>query len=172
MSAIVDFYRGDQPDYQGRKLSDIWEWSNDRLESVHDFIQVLFPNQEPSRVNPEAPLLDQAAIDAFRRDEKLRQNLARSLDLMLRFYGLAYEPKTGQVVKARDFAERAPNWLTPHNHNHLRITRILKCLVALGLPERARAFCACLEEIYAERKDVIGQEAFAFWKAAVAPVPS
>ena len=37
MSAIVDFYRGDQPDYQGRKLSDIWQWSNDRLESVHDF---------------------------------------------------------------------------------------------------------------------------------------
>src|SRR5207245_1453230 len=97
MSAIVDFYRGDQPDYQGRKLHDIWQWDNDRLESVHDFIQVLFPNQEPSRVNPDAPLLDQVTIDAFQQDEELRRNLARSLDRMLRFYGLAYEPESGRV---------------------------------------------------------------------------
>ena len=167
MSAIIDFYGGDQPDYQGRKLRDIWQWSNDRLESVHDFIQVLFPNQEPSRVNPDAPLLDQVTIHAFQQDEELRKNLARSLDCMLRCYGLAYEPKTGRVVRADDFSEQSRNWLTPYNHNHLRITRILKCLVALGLPQRAQAFFACLKEINAERKRDIAPETFAFWKSAV-----
>jgi hypothetical protein len=31
MSPIVDFYRGDKPDYLGRSLRDIWQWDNVRL---------------------------------------------------------------------------------------------------------------------------------------------
>jgi Opioid growth factor receptor (OGFr) conserved region len=172
MSSIVDFYRGAAPDYLGRSLEDIWRWNHHRLEETHNYIQVLFPNQEPSRFNLNAPLLDQATIAAFRQDEKLRGNLATSLDVMLRFYGLEYQPQTGQVVKEPNFAERGRNWLTPYNHNYLRITRILKCLVALGLADRARAFFACLQELYAEYDDDIGPDTFGFWKEAVARLPS
>jgi Opioid growth factor receptor (OGFr) conserved region len=167
MTAIADFYRGDRTDYLGRSLENIWRWDNHRLEQTHNYIQVLFPNREPSHFNLNAPLLDQATIDAFRQDEKLRSNLAASLDVMLRFYGLEYQPGTGRVVKRPNFAERGNNWLTPYNHNYLRITRILKCLVALGLPDRARAFFACLQELYSEHGDDIGLETFGFWKSAI-----
>src|SRR5262249_43351079 len=130
--------------------------------------QILFPNREPSPVNPAAPVLDASTIAAFGDDEELRRNLARSLDVMLRFYGLEYDPGSDQVRRGPDFATRARNWLSFWNHNYLRITRILNCLMALGLPERARAFFRCLEEIYAEYKDEIGANTFDYWRNAVA----
>jgi hypothetical protein len=172
MSSIVDFYRGAKPDYLGRSLRDIWRWGHQRLELTHNYIQVLFPNQEPSHFNLNAPLLDQATIAAFRQEVQLRNNLATSLDVLLRFYGLEHQPQTGQVVKGPNFAERGRNWLTPYNHNYLRITRILKCLVALGLADRARAFLACLKELYSEYGDEIGPETLGFWEKAVPRLPA
>src|SRR5262249_26283489 len=105
-------------------------------------------------------------VAAFRSDERLRQNLARSLEVMLHFYGLAYDRQSGKVVRRGDFEERARNWIDPYNHNYRRITRILNCLVALGLEDRARAFFACLREIYAMRERDIGPETFEFWREA------
>jgi hypothetical protein len=168
MATIVDFYRGTGTDYEGRSLTDLWQWDNERLEMVHDFIQVLFPNWEPSGVNPYAPLLDDGTVAAFAQDETLRANLARSHDRMLRFYGLAYDAAGNTVRRRADFAERARNWLQRGNHNYLRITRILHCLKALGLEDRARAFLRCLEEIFAERGGDIGDKTLDYWRSAVA----
>jgi hypothetical protein len=170
MSAIVDFYRGEKPDYHGRMLRDIWTWDEDRLENSHNYIQVLFPNREQSRFAANAPLLDQATIDEFLRDERLRKNLATSFDVMLRFYGLEYDPASGVVRRRDNFADRARNWISLNDHNYLRITRILKCLIALGLPDHARAFFACLKQIDSERHDQIGRETFDFWKRAASTV--
>lgn len=171
MSAIVAFYRGEQPDYLGRRLEDVWAWDNDRLEMIHNYIQVLFPSDEPSLFNARAPLLDAETVAAFRGDERLRRNLAASHDRMLRFYGLAFEPQAGRVVRRPDFEARARNWVNPFNHNYLRITRILKCLMALGLETRARAFFGALEAIYDERPYEIGPETFDFWQNAVRAAP-
>src|SRR5207248_4943970 len=87
-------------------------------------------------------------------------------DALLRFYGLEYDPHSKKVVRRHDFEERARNWIEPFNHNYLRITRILHCLVALGLPDRARAFFDCLRDIYAERQADIGEESFSYWEDA------
>src|SRR5579864_4023505 len=114
-SSIVAFYRGEAPDYLNRRLQDIWGWDNDRLEEVHDYIQVLFPNREPSMFNARAPLLDDETVAAFRSDPRLRENLVLSLARMLRFYGLRFDAGTGQVVRADDFSERAANWINPGN---------------------------------------------------------
>jgi hypothetical protein len=166
MSRIVSFYRLEAPDSLGRWLRDIWEWDVERLESVHNYIQFLFPNWEPG-VFASAPLLDEQTVAAFHADATLRDNLARSHDVMLEFFGLKCVPETGDIVPAENFADRADNWLRPHNHNHLRITRILICLVALGLPERARAFFRCLTQLRQQYPKRISAESFAFWKAAV-----
>src|SRR6266568_2096523 len=125
MSRIVSFYRGEERDDYGRTIEDIWAYDFGQLEVVHDYIQRLFPSRRPSQVE-EAPLLDDETEQAFRHDPELQQRLLKSLDVMLRFYGLRREG--GEVVEAADFRERATNWLTPSNHNLLRITRILLCL--------------------------------------------
>lgn len=167
MTAIVDFYRGTAADFLGRRLAEIWQWDDARLESVHNYIQVLFPNHDPSPINPAAPTLDAATVAAFAADEQLRRNLATSHDRMLRFYGLEYDAATQAVGRRPYFAAHAANWLSPGNHNFLRITRILLGLMALGLPERAHAFLRCLEDIYADHTAAIGPRTLAFWRGAV-----
>jgi hypothetical protein len=47
-SQIIEFYSGAQPDYRGRYLREMQRWPDDRLETVHDFVQWLFPLPERS----------------------------------------------------------------------------------------------------------------------------
>ncbi len=162
---IIGFYSGSGVDDRGRRLGDIRRWSDDRLEAVHDYIQWLFPLMEPSPVNPGAPVLDRDTIELFRQTPELQSELRASFLRMLTFYGL--ELRDGQVAQARNFAARARNWLNPGNHNHLRITRILKCVTLLGLEQEARAFQGALAAIYRERPDAISARTWEFWTAAV-----
>ena len=62
------------------------------------------------------------------------------------------------------------HWLTPGNHNHLRITRIIKCLRLLGLEAEAQAFYEYLAGIYETQPHNITSEAFRFWSDASAQV--
>jgi hypothetical protein len=169
MTDIVAFYQGKATDAYGRLLQDIWQADDQWLEDVHNYIQTLFPNQDPSKFNASAPLVDRGTIAAFQKDATLRDNLAKSLDVMLRFYGLQYRPNSQEVVQREDFPRKAANWLNPYNHNFLRITRILKCLMALGLPERAEALFRYLQELYQQHREEIGEETMAYWTDAIAP---
>jgi hypothetical protein len=169
--SAIDFYEGAATDHRGRTLPEILNWPDDRLEDVHDFIQWLFPLPEPSPVNPAAPLLTPDAIAAFHLRAELRDRLRASLERMLRFYGFALQngPK---VVPAENFRRRAANWLRPFNHNHLRITRILKCCALVGLDAEAHALLACLEDLAAQERAkshaAISPESLRFWRDAVA----
>jgi len=162
---IVALYRGG-PDAYGRTLDQIRGWDHESLEDIHDFIQFLFPTRQPSGVNSDAPLVTDATVAAFHADPALRAELAHSLAVMLDFYGLQTDPSSGRVTKADNFATRAENWLDAPNHNFLRLTRILTCLRLLGLPDRATALLACLEEIHQERPGLFGRS-IEFWRAAV-----
>jgi hypothetical protein len=161
MSRIVPFYLGQERDEYGRRIEDIWAYDFELLEDVHNYIQRLFPSRRPSQFE-QAPLLDDETEESFRNSPQLRARLLTSFDVMLRFYGLRREG--GEVVEADDFAERAANWLTPFNHNFLRITRILLALRALGLPEWASAFFRRLEAIYRQRPAIVGERTLRFWR--------
>jgi hypothetical protein len=166
---IVRFYSGVDSDAHGRKISDIWGWNLARLESVHDYIQWLFPLREPSYVNSCAPLLTDDCISAFRRDDTLRASLKRSLQLMLKFYGLRLnEPLGGEVAitRAPDFEARSENWLNRSNHNHLRLTRIMTSTRLLGLETCSSALFECLKQIYHDFPSRISSETFRYWRQA------
>jgi hypothetical protein len=169
---IVAFYTGLGRDHRGRSLDEIQKWPDDRLEAVHDFIQWLFPLREPSPVNPLAPTIDSATIDAFHVQPELRHRLRHSFERMVRFYGFDLDPGPPvSVERSSNFDVQAKNWLTPGNHNHLRITRILKCLATLGLPDEAQAFLEALERLYREESGKahpgISPVSMRFWQAAV-----
>ncbi|HMF15157.1 MAG TPA: opioid growth factor receptor-related protein [Gemmataceae bacterium] len=166
MSRLLDFYRGRATDNEGRWLRDLWDWDDDALESVHDFIQWLFPLPEPSQFNPNAPLLTPADVAAFRADASLRANLRRSFERILSFLGFAERPDES-IAEGPNFAARTADvWCVP-NHNWLRITRILRCLTLLGLEAEARALYACLNGFYQSRKFPIPDSTFRYWSAAV-----
>ncbi len=165
MTALLDFYRGAGHDAAGRTIDEIWAYDAKHLEMVHDFIQWLFPLPEPSRFNPAAPLLTPVDIAAFRADAALRKRALRSLDLMLRFYGLV---RDDQII-ARGPGFENVHWLTPLNHNHLRLTRILLFLRHAGFEQEARALYGCLADIAAhEGKDAISERTLGFWREATA----
>jgi opioid growth factor receptor-like protein len=109
-------------------------------------------------------VLDEAAAAQFRENPTLRTNLLHSFRLMLDFYGLRLDEANGAVVPAEHFRERAENWLVPGDHNHLRITRILKCLQTCGLGEYAAAFLKCLLAVAGPRD--VTEETLRYWREA------
>jgi hypothetical protein len=162
-SAILSFYDGTGVDAAGRTIAEIWSWDHRRLEMVHDFIQWLFPLPEASRFNPDAPLLTPSDMAAFRADSSLQAGVRKSLDVMLDFLGL--ERKGNAAVRGARFTP-ALDWLSPANHNHLRLTRIMLFLRHAGLAAEADELLACLEDIAAhEGKGKILPRTLEFWRA-------
>jgi hypothetical protein len=109
MSRLLSFHRGEGTDGRGRTLAQIQSLSHDQMESIHDFIQWMFPTRGRSAYNPAAPVLTDADVAAFQADPVLRDNLGRSFQAFLNFLGLAHD------------------------------TRVLICLKTLGLDDEARA---------------------------------
>lgn len=108
MSKAFFFIRGDIHDTEGRFLRDYWLFSDEELERTHDYIQWMFPLPTLSAYNPDAPLLTEQDIARCRRDPYARHNFHKSMQTMARFYWNNRE------------------WVRDKDHNHLRITRILK----------------------------------------------
>lgn len=158
--------------YDGPGVEQIWSYDHERLESVHDYIQWLFPTRTPSRYHPSAPLLDEETVELFARSPRLRERLLRSLAVMLQFFGL--QLADGPTVdKAPHFASRFPHWSGELNHNLLRLTRILESLRTLGCAEHALALFRCLEELQKAHPKRLPRASLVRWaEAAGAPRPS
>ena len=54
---IVGFLESKTPDHRGRSLSMVLAFSDERAEQTHDYIQWLFPLDEPSGSVHGAPVL-------------------------------------------------------------------------------------------------------------------
>jgi hypothetical protein len=163
MSTLTDFYRGFGTDSEGRTLAEIWSFTDEQLEDIHDFIQWLFPLREPSRFNPDAPILTVADVAEFRSDPELRENLLRSFEVFLAFLGLRLEE--GRVTRAPDFDRKADALRYP-NHNWLRITRVLTSTRTLGLEPQSRAFFEFLKAYRESGSSQIATDTFRFWERA------
>ena len=170
MSALLDFLRGDGRDARGRAIAQIWALTNEEIERRHDFIQWLFPLDTASGAVPDSPVLAADEVAILRRDRAIRANLRRSLDRMLAFYGLAWDGERRAIRLGPDFREQAVVWLSPGNHNLLRLTRIMRSLVLAGEIDAAGALFVCLEGLYrGPYRLAIGAQSFAHWAAALRP---
>ena len=107
---IVGFLEGKTPDHRGRMLAVIMQQTDHQAETTHDYIQWLFPLDEPSRSVMGAPVLNELDIEDIRHSELAQQNLVKSASWFL------------------GFLERNDHWITKYDHNHLRITRVIKSL--------------------------------------------
>ncbi|KAI4643699.1 hypothetical protein J4E93_006711 [Alternaria ventricosa] len=196
---IVRFYDPDvrAKDALGRQLDEILAWPDSRLEASHNYIQMLFPLPEGSPYNSEAPVVTLEVMQAFRSRSELRQNLRRSFERMLSFYGFmvsnksAAESKQGEysepasfppgshtnvsaskplpyrIVRAPDYRKKFSNWAIRFDHNHLRITRILRCLRVLGLQTECTAFFDALERTFEDPQVSISDRSMGYWRLAV-----
>ena len=110
-SQIVDFLKNTGKDKHGRTHQDILNFSDEQLESVHNYIQWIFPIREMSENVMGSPYLEnEEEIELLRKDHHVQENMIKALVRMEDFY------------RDNDF------WLQPNDHNHLRITRIIKSI--------------------------------------------
>jgi len=148
MSAIVDFLEGRGPDAAGRTIEAVLGFGPRPLEHHHDFIQWLFPLPEPSRAVPTAPIVSPGDIETLRSSPAAQFNLARARTHMIWFY------------------ETTDHWLKPEDHNHLRITRIIRSLRLLVGDREADGFRRRIADRIAQEKLVINPESLRRWSAA------
>jgi hypothetical protein len=163
---VQHFLSGSGPDSRGRMLAEVLSYSDDELELQHDFIQWLFPLDQPSRFNPEAPVLAPHEFAELGRDPGVVAGLRQGFERMLAFYGLEWS--AGSVVKAARWPARSPNWAELPTHNDLRITRILRSLVLFGLHDEAAALLRFLESMLDEMPLRPGRETTrGHWRGAL-----
>lgn len=136
------------PDPIGRSLPQILSWSDVDLEYSHDYVQNLFPLPEGSRYNANIWLITSEVYDAFHARSELRESLEKAFARMIAFYGLeikhshadAVSGRVMEVTRGQNYDSAKHGWVIRFNHNHLRITRVLRSLRLLGLSELAAAF--------------------------------
>lgn len=148
-SRIHDFLRGVGRDGAGRSIETVLRFDDAQLDGFHDYIQWLFPLPEPSRAVPESPVLSPTDVTAIRADSDALRNLGRATDVMAGFYA------------------RNDHWVVPHDHNHLRITRILRCLGLLRGPAQAQAFLDGITARVASGGPTVSPQSRAFWADAI-----
>ncbi len=147
--SLVNFLNETGPDHQGRYLRDIWNFDDKAIEQTHDFIQWMFPLTEKSMSVPGVPTLYAEDVEAIRASEFARANLEKSA---LWYLG---------------FLQRNDHWITAYDHNHLRITRVIKSLRLLVSKETAKGFLNSVFDIVGDRVNVVRQDAIGFWKLGV-----
>lgn len=172
---IIEFYDPaiNGEDSHGRTLDQVLAWPDESLELRHNFIQFLFPLPERSRIIYNAPLITREVFDAFRSRPELQDRLRQAYDRMLKFYGFERvedenNPASFNIVHAEHWKRAFNNWATPWDHNHARLSRILRCLRVLGLEAEADALFTALEEV--DHDFELGK-AIEFWeRAALEPL--
>ena len=120
---------------------------------------------ERSRYNPLAPRLTERERGAMLADDTFAPNYLLAFERMLTFYGFGQSDRG--LCRLPLFDSRAQVWLTPGNHNYLRLTRIQKSLRLFGYEDESRRLFRALQGLcddgYAE---VIGEKSIGFWRQA------
>lgn len=147
-SPVVSFLEGEGRDAAGRTLFDVLAMDNAALERTHDFIQWLFPLPEPSAAVPGAPVLTPEDIQAVHDSEVAHIALAGGTDRMANFYRATHD------------------WLMPNDHNHRRITRIIRSLRLLVGDAEADAFRAVILARVEATRAPISARSRGYWATA------
>jgi hypothetical protein len=76
-------------------------------------------------------------------------------------------PSTYSIVRGPNWNRASRNWCVRFDHNHLRITRILRSLRVLGLQKEYQAFFAALKDVHADPEFSISDRSMMYWRRAV-----
>ena len=135
-------------DFKERTLQDIWSYSDIEIERRHDFIQVIFPLNKPSQAVSHGYYLDtQDLVNQIKTNKEAVTNISRSSQWFF------------------SFLERNMYWNTRHDHNQLRITRVIECLRLLVSDEEADNFYNNVLELI-EDNNQVNTRTLNFWSNA------
>ena len=147
-NGVLGFLNGMAADIHGRTFDDVMAFSDEQIERTHNFIQWLFPLLEPSLSVPGSPCLSDDKITSIKDSRAAVDNLKMAAHWFF------------------DFLVRNQHWIKPHDHNHLRITRVIKSLRLLLGDEAAASFKASIITLADERVELIDLKARHLWEDA------
>ena len=135
-------------DFKERTLQNIWSYSDKEIERRHDFIQVIFPLNKPSQAVSHGYYLDtQDLVNQIKTNKEAVTNISKSSQWFF------------------SFLERNMYWNTRHDHNQLRITRVIECLRLLVSDEEADNFYNNVLELI-EDNNQVNTRTLNFWSNA------
>tara|TARA_Y100000816_G_C26003560_1_gene524447 strand:+ start:157 stop:606 length:450 start_codon:yes stop_codon:yes gene_type:complete len=145
-----NFLTNIEPDYKNRFLNDIWNFTDEDIEHTHDFIQLLFPlNEQSESVFHGYYLNTKSSIINIKSNDLAKSNIVTSSKWFL------------------SFLERNTHWRRRHDHNYLRITRIIKSLRLLVSDEEANKFYESFIELIDESlRSKINLTTLSYWENA------
>ena len=145
-----NFLTNIEPDYKNRFLNDIWNFTDEDIEHTHDFIQLLFPlNEQSKSVFHGYYLNTKSSIINIKSNDLAKSNIVTSSKWFL------------------SFLERNTHWRRRHDHNYLRITRIIKSLRLLVSDEEANKFYESFIELIDESlRSKINLTTLSYWENA------
>eukprot|EP01062_Namystynia_karyoxenos_P052099 TRINITY_DN4138_c1_g4_i1.p2 TRINITY_DN4138_c1_g4~~TRINITY_DN4138_c1_g4_i1.p2 ORF type:complete len:182 (+),score=53.95 TRINITY_DN4138_c1_g4_i1:407-952(+) len=101
----------------------------DWLERTHHYIQFMFPKKDGGVAGAHAPLLTDEDIAVLVGDQSCTRRLLQAYELIIDFWGFERDGDAG-LRRKPDSEERFEN-ITAHDHNYLRITRVVRSLTLL-----------------------------------------
>jgi len=151
MHQLLDHLSGTGKDDKGRTHEDYLAGDDTWWENCHGHIQWAFPLPEASKAQPSSPVADDTFYSTVKKSPKLQ---ARMITM------------TGRYLQ---FLEQTVLWRRPHDHNHLRITRVIRCLSLCGLNDLAeKVFVYCRTE----GEGIVPIETWrAYWREALSDNP-
>ena len=145
---IYEFLALKGKDFKGRTLDDIWLFSDKEIEENHDFIQIVFPLSKPSQSVFHGYYLDsQDLVTQIKNNKEATDNIIKSSKWFI------------------SFLERNAYWNSYHDHNQLRITRVIECLRLLVSDEEADNFYDNILKLIKDNNQV-NMRTLNFWKNA------
>ncbi len=143
-----DFLTLKGKDFRGRTLEDIWSFSDEEIENYHDFIQIVFPLNKPSQATFHVHFLDsKEVVHQIKNNKDATNNIIKSSQWFF------------------SFLERNMYWNDQHDHNQLRITRVIECLRLLVSDEEADNFYNNVLELLKDN-NLVNKRTLDFWKNA------
>ena len=183
MSKVQAFLCNQGIDHRGRTAKQVLALDDQWWDDCHDFIQWLFPLPVASKFfqGDDCPVLTIDDLTDLWDNRAVQNNLIDFATRFCNFLGLevfsTFDPDvTPDTLRFRvslkkhqpkPFSQQAQYWLRAHDHNHLRINRMLQSLVLFGLDNLAREIFRCLVMIKCEFDDCIKDETMVYWRNAL-----
>lgn len=151
MTQLTKFLLSDGKIPNGNTFGQIMNQRTAVFEMAHDQIQWMFPLPEPSKVQPGAPILTLTEFHELKAGYFHLDRLVSGKRFMLEFLG------------------NYKLWMNVSDHNHLRISRVIKCASLFRGPVYADDFRVMVWKILRDngRHQIINNTTVAHWLNAV-----
>lgn len=158
-------------------LLEVLRYSDATIENDSSFFQCLFPVDSIPGYNPPLPPIPADFEHAVASTPGFALSLTLGVRRVMRFWGFQFRGKssTGRPLwrLAPDFVVANHGWTQRVDHNHQRVTHVIRSLRLIGAPRTARSVYRCMTRAIRERGFPVREQTRRLWRRqALGPLDS